>query len=84
MAEIKVQYPFIDINGNKHVNLIKHYAEDKEGNKYYIKQIETGIEYSEAVDVYPSRYKYIATDKKIEIIEIIEEKQQIENNKQGE
>lgn len=81
MSEIKTQYPYIDFSGEKRENLIKHYAEDKEGNKYYIKQVETGIEYSEAVDVYPSRYTYVPTDKKIETIE---EKQQIENNTQGE
>lgn len=81
MSEIKTRYPYIDFSGEKRENLIKHYAEDKEGNKYYIKQVETGIEYSEAVDVYPSRYTYVPTDKKIETIE---EKQQIENNKQGE
>ena len=68
MAEIKVQYPFIDGNKNKRENLIKYYAEDKEGNKYYIKQIQTGLEYAEAVDIYPSKYTYIPTAKKIEDI----------------
>lgn len=67
MAEIKVEYPFIDFNGNKRENLIKYYAEDTEGNKYYIKQLQTGIEYSEAVDVYPSKYTYIPTDKKVQV-----------------
>lgn len=66
MSEIKVQYPFIDEDGNKRDNLIKYYAEDKEGNKYYVKQLQTGIEYAEAVDVYPSRYTYVPTDKKVE------------------
>ena len=47
-------------------NLIKHYAEDSQGNKYYILQIETGIEYEEAIDVIPCRYTYSVTDKKIE------------------
>lgn len=46
--------------------LIRHYAEDEQGNKYYIKQVETGIEYPEAVDVIPCRYTYVVTDKKIE------------------
>ena len=50
-------------------NLIKHYAEDSQGNKYYIKQVETGIEYPEAIDVIPCRYTYIVTDKKIEEVE---------------
>ena len=26
-------------------NLIRHYAEDSLGNKYYIRQVETDIEY---------------------------------------
>lgn len=47
-------------------NLIKHYAEDSQGNKYYIKQVETGIEYEEAIDVIPCRYTYVVTNKKIE------------------
>lgn len=63
---VKTQYPYIDESGNEKSNLIKHYAEDENGNKYYIKQVETDIEYSEAVDVYPCRYTYIATDKKVD------------------
>jgi hypothetical protein len=49
-------------------NLIKHYAEDSLGNRYYIKQVETGIEYEEAIDVIPCKYTYVVTDKKIEEI----------------
>lgn len=45
---------------------IRHYAEDEQGIKYYIKQVETGIEYSEAVDLIPCRYTYVVTDKKVE------------------
>lgn len=45
---------------------IKHYAQDEQGVKYYIKQVETGVEYSEAVDIIPCRYIYVVTDKKIE------------------
>ena len=45
---------------------IRHYAEDEQGNEYYIKQVETGVEYSEAVDIIPCRYNYIVTDKLIE------------------
>ena len=47
-------------------NLIRHYAEDSQGNRYYIKQVETGIIYPEAIDVIPCRYTYSVTDKKIE------------------
>lgn len=50
-------------------NLIKHYAEDDQGNKYYIIQLETGVEYVDAVDIIPCRYTYVATDKKIEEID---------------
>lgn len=66
MIKLKTQYPFIDENGNEKSNLIKHYAEDENGNNYYIKQVETGLEYSEAVDVYPCRYTYKKTDKIVE------------------
>lgn len=66
MIKLKTQYPFIDFDGSERSNLIKHYAEDENGNKYYIKQVETGFEYYEAVDVYPCRYTYKATDKIIE------------------
>lgn len=47
-------------------NLIRHYAEDENGARYYIKQVETGIEYDEAVDIIPCKYTYIETSKKIE------------------
>lgn len=50
-------------------NFIKHYAEDSLGNKYYIKQVETGIIYEEAIDIIPCRYTYVVTDKKIEELE---------------
>ena len=60
MIELKTEYPYMNLN------LIRHYAEDSQGNRYYIKQVETGIEYSEAVDVYPCKYTYVVTDKKIE------------------
>lgn len=63
---LKTQYPYIDENGNERANLIKHYAENENGEKFYIKQVETGVEYSEAVDVYPCRYTYEATERKVE------------------
>lgn len=66
MVEIKIQYPYINENGVERVNLIKHYAEDESGVKYYIKQVETGLEYSEAIDVFPSRYTYVPTNKIVE------------------
>ena len=75
---LKTQYPYIDDEGKSYFNLVKHYAEDTEGNKYYIKQIETGIEYEEAIDVFPCKYTYIATEKKVEVEEVIEEEKNVE------
>jgi hypothetical protein len=49
----------IDEEGNEHIVEI-------EGDFYYIKQIETGIEYEEAIDIIPCKYTYMVTDKKIE------------------
>lgn len=56
------QYPFIDEEGIKHDNLIKHYSDI---NKLIL-QKETGVKYSEAIDVYPCRYTYEETDEPIE------------------
>lgn len=66
MVELKTQYPYIDTDGTLHENLIKTYAEDKNGVPYYILQNQTNIEYSEAIDIYPSRFTYIATNKVVE------------------
>ena len=66
MIELKAQYPYIDEDGVIKNDLIKHYAEDEIGNKYYIKQIQTGILYDAAVDVFPCKYAYMITDKMIE------------------
>lgn len=43
--------------------LEKHYAEDENGVRYYITQVETGVEYDEAIDVIPCRYRYVLTNK---------------------
>ena len=56
MIELKIQYPFIDDEGNAHFDLIKTYAEDEKGILYNIKQLETGVEYGSAVDVADSYY----------------------------
>lgn len=45
--------------------LIRRYS--NEG--YYIRQIETGIVYEDAVDVVPCRYSYEETKEKIPVIE---------------
>lgn len=49
-----------------HSDWILHYAEDENGKRYYIIQVETGIEYDEAVDLYPCIYTYVITNKPIE------------------
>ncbi len=48
----------------KNGTLIRHYSDAG----MMLKQVETGIEYSEAVDVVPCRYTYEETDKPIEEI----------------
>ena len=50
-----------------HSDWICHYAEDQNGKRYYVLQVETGVEYDEAVDLYPCRYTYKATKKPLEI-----------------
>ena len=52
------QYPFIDEEGIEHDNLVRHYSDE---NKLIL-QVETGVKYAEAVDVYPCRYTYEETD----------------------
>jgi hypothetical protein len=44
------------------ITLYKTYSDN---NKMII-QVETGIEYSEAIDVYPIRYTYIETENDIQ------------------
>lgn len=48
--------------------LVRHYSD----KGMYIRQVETGIEYSDAVDLIPCRYTYEETDK------LIEEREEIE------
>ena len=60
------------------VILVKTYSTE---NKY-IKQVETGLEYNEAVDIgekvgenyKPTRYTYVETDKEIEVEEELKAK----------
>lgn len=56
------EQPYVDENGAVHENLVKHYSDEG----VYIRQVETGAEYSEAVDVIPCKYTYKETDKPIE------------------
>jgi hypothetical protein len=46
--------------------LIRRYAEDEQGVRYYIRQVETGVEYDEAVDILPCRYTYVVTEKVVQ------------------
>ena len=52
MAVIR-EYPFIH-NGTERTDLERHYSDSGK----MILQKETGVVYSEAVDVYPCRYTY--------------------------
>lgn len=56
------EYPYIDESGEAHANLIKHYSDEGK----YIIQLQTGIEYTEAVDVVPCRYTYVESERSIE------------------
>lgn len=47
------------------VSLYKNYSD----KGLYIKQIPTGIEYAEAIDVVNAPYTYVETDKPIEVVE---------------
>lgn len=55
------------------VILVKTYSTEN----FYIKQVETGLEYTEAIDIgdlvgseyKPSKYTYVETDKSIEELE---------------
>jgi hypothetical protein len=48
------------------IDLYRTYSDS---NKYIL-QLETGIEYSEAIDVYPVKYTYVETDKEIPTEEV--------------
>lgn len=75
MIELKLQRPFIDENGKVYEHLEKHYAIDENGTKYKVKQVETGKPFDEAVDSFPCRYAYVATEELVEKIqeEVVDE-----------
>lgn len=62
---IQTLYPYVDEQGNIKDNLIKTFSNS---NKM-IRQIETGVVYTEAIDIYPCRYTYEETDEEIKTIE---------------
>lgn len=76
MPEIKTQYPFIHFNGEKDFGLIKHYAQDENGVYYNILQVETGEIYSEAIDIYPCKFTYVATKEPIKTEEDVKDETQ--------
>lgn len=70
MVELKTEYPFKREDGSLDYGLIRHYAVDENGEHFYIKQLETGLLYGEAVDIYPCPYTYMpVADKCVEDIE---------------
>jgi uncharacterized UPF0160 family protein len=71
MIGLKLQRPFIDNNGKVYEHLERHYAEDENGVKYKIRQVETGVIYDEAIDLYPCKYTYEATRELVE--EVVDE-----------
>lgn len=54
---LATEYPY---NGND--KLIRFYSDAG----FTVRQIETGIEYGEAIDLYPPRYTFEETDNPIE------------------
>lgn len=67
MVKLIVESPFIDFNGEVRENLVRRYAVDEEtGEKYMIKQVQTGIVYDEAIDLVTAPYTYEVTDEKVE------------------
>lgn len=68
MVEVKEIHPYNDNN-----NLVYHYAEDENGERYTVIQNETSVEYQDAVDVYPCRYSYRVGNKIEETQEEIKE-----------
>lgn len=52
--------------------LIKHYSD----KKVLLLQVETGIKYSDPVDIYPCPFTYEETDEPIEVEEEMDENQE--------
>lgn len=50
-------------------NLIRHWATEEENGKistHRIRQIETGVIYDEAIDIFPCSFTYEATEEAVE------------------
>ena len=57
-----IKYEFLTIN-NK--DFVKTFSDEGK----YIQHVETGIKYSEAIDILPSKYTYIETNEPIEVVD---------------
>ena len=64
MVKLKLDEFYIDEKGNIHKDLERHYAIDEEtGDKYTVIQVDTGIEYYDAVDLKPCLHVYAIGNK---------------------
>lgn len=52
------EHPLIMDDGSENEGLTKHYS----NSGMMMRQVETGAEYAEAVDIYPCAYTYEETD----------------------
>lgn len=68
MVTLKEIHPY-----EGHEDWVLHYAEDENGNRYYILQVETGILYESAIDLYPCRYTYKVTNEPVKVEKETEE-----------
>ncbi len=62
-------YRNVDVKVNKKFEPLRDENGELIRTGFYIKQIETGVEYAEAIDVENAPYTYAETDKPIEPIE---------------
>lgn len=73
MIKLITEYPYINDEGVLRTDLVRHYALDENGKKYKMVQTETGNEYDDAIDLYPCRYIYKATEIPVDNEDTIEE-----------
>lgn len=77
---VQTQYPYIDEHGVSHNSLIKHWTDDE---AKILLQVETGLLYLEAIDVYPCRFTYSEVDKPVEEEEEVEEENSEEEEEEN-
>lgn len=66
MIELVTEYPYKEENGIERYDLIRHYAVDGNGVRYYIRQAETNALYEDAIDIYPCKHTYLTTNTLVE------------------